>query len=232
MSSTDVPTLAATAVGGAALAYVLMKVFSSRKTSKPHGTIVYYHSKAQGFTGRADSIVRMLEHAGCTYTCKGADEVPENFTTTHACFAVPFVQLPDGLVLSQSQAIHMHLGKTLGLYPATAAGEAKALQVVLNIADVQSEGFGKLKGNQERLAKWFTVFEGTLASSGSGFMVGSSLTYADFACYSWLKIAASVLEDNGKFPLVAQYLAMMANLPSTKAFDAKKIPLLPASMMP
>lgn len=108
--------LAAAAVGGAAVAYALTKLSAPKRPSVPHGVVLYYHSACKGFTGRADAIVRMLEHAGCKYECKTPSEVPPSYETERGCFAVPFVTFPDGVVLSQSQAIHQHLGKTLGLY--------------------------------------------------------------------------------------------------------------------
>jgi len=224
------PVLAATAVGGALVAYFLMKASNSKRV--PHGIVVYYHSACKGFTGRADAIIRMLEHAGCRYTCKEVGDVPASFTADKGCFAVPFVQLPDGLVLSQSQAIHMHLGRTLGLFPTTLAGEAQALQVALNAADIISEGLKKLKGDEKRLAKWLSVFEGSLATTGTGFFVGSQLSYADFASYSWLKLTFGMVPDASAYPRIAAFVKMMDALPSTQAFNAKGVPLLPASMMP
>jgi len=224
--------LAATAfAGGVAFAYLLSKA-AWKATRRPKGqVIVYYHSECKGFTGRADAIVRMLEHAGVDYVCKGPQEVPESFAKEKGCFAVPFVEFPDGLVLSQSQAIHQHLGTLLGLNPSCPAAAARCMQAALNVADVTSEGAKKLKGDQARLTKWMSVFEGTLATAGSGFM-GNSLTYADFACHPWLKLALSVCEDPGAFPKVQGFVKRMDELPSNQKFDAKGVPLLPASMMP
>lgn len=105
------------------------------------------------------------------------------------------------------------------------------MQVALNAADLISEGAKKLKENPERLKKWLGVFEGTLKKSGSGYFVGGGLTYADFACYSWLKLALS-LADKKDFPLIDAFVERMDSLPSMKAFNATGVVLLPASMMP
>ncbi|KAJ1621392.1 hypothetical protein T492DRAFT_887042 [Pavlovales sp. CCMP2436] len=129
----DLPTLAITAAVGAAAAFLIIKLAPASKRELPHGTILYYHGACKAFTGRADAIMRMLEFAGCDYTIKPVADVPASFTSAKGCFAVPFVEFPDGLVLSQSQAIHQQLGKELGLWPITPAGEAQAMQVALSL---------------------------------------------------------------------------------------------------
>lgn len=216
---------------GAALALALTRLASHKPPALPHGVILYYHSGCKAFTGRADGMIRMLEHAGCSYTVKAPQDAPVSFASEHGCFAVPFIAFPDGLVMSQSQAIHQYLGRALGLAPRTAAGEARAMQVALNVGDLISEGGKKLRDDPARLARWLSVFEGILCSSGTGFMVGDSLTYADFAGMSILKLMLTLAKP-GAYPLVAAFVAMMDELPAMQAFNAKGIALLPASMMP
>jgi len=105
------------------------------------------------------------------------------------------------------------------------------MQVALNAADLISEGGKKFKEDPARLKKWLGVFEGTLGRTGTGYFVGDSLTYADFASYSWLKLMLT-LTTASAFPRIEAFIKMMDSLPSTQAFNAKGVPLLPASMMP
>lgn len=70
-----------------------------------------------------------------------------------------------------------------------------------------------------------------LAKNGTGYFVGGALTYADFATYPWVKLMLT-LPDADPVPKLRAFVAMMDKLPSMQAFDAKGIPLLPASMMP
>jgi len=145
-----VGTIASAALGAAVMYVVLRR---SAKPTLPHGITVYYHSACKAFTGRADAIVRMLEQAGCEYSVKAPSDAPASYTSDEACFAVPIVAFPNGIVMSQSIAIAQQLGKALGLYPATVAGEARAIQVALNVGDLLSEGGKKLKEDKPRLTK-------------------------------------------------------------------------------
>lgn len=224
------PLIATAACVGAGVALAAARL-GSRRPALPHGVVVYYHSACQAFTGRADGIIRMLEQAGCKYTVRAPSDAPPAFAGEMGCFAVPFIQLPCGLVLSQSQAIMQHLGRLLGLHPRTAAGEARALQVALNMGDLISEGGRKLRDDPARLARWLDTFEGTLRSSGSGYMVGDELTYADFACYSFLKLMVK-FAPAGAYSLIGQFVATMDALPAMRAFNEAGVALLPASMMP
>jgi hypothetical protein len=227
----DAVPLVAAAAAGAAIAFVLAK-FVTARPAFPQGMVLYYHSACKGFTGRADAIVRMLEHAGCAYECKTPQEVPaSSIGPEQGCFAVPFVQFPDGLVMSQSQAIHQELGKRLGLYPKTPVGEAKAMQIALNAADMMSEGAKNFAEDKARLGRWLANFEATLASGGSGFLVGDSLTYADFAAYSVLKLNLR-LATAGEYPRVEAFVKMMDALPSMSAYNAKGVAFMPASFLP
>jgi len=63
-------------------------------------------------------------------------------------------------------------------------------------------------------------------------MVGPSLTFADFACYSILKLMLTLTREPGAYPLTVQFVRTMDDLPAMRAFNATGVPLLPASMMP
>mgnify|MGYP002632263611 CR=1 FL=1 len=200
----------------------------------PDGITVYYHTAAQGFTGRATGAILMLEYAGVEYICKEPSDLPPDAPSV---FAVPAVRFPkSGLIVSQSAAIHQALGKALRLLPATEDGGMRALQVALNAADIVSEQ-SKLKENEERRNKWLDIMEGELRDAKSGFMVEQMLTYADFACYAPLK-GMSLRGYLGGHPLLATWVDMMGAQPgmvshpkcpspptqSTQLFDASHKP--------
>jgi len=167
----------------------------------------------------------MLEYAGVTYECldKGDQSADKP-----GIFAVPAVKFPDGLVMSQTAAVIITLGKMLGLMPSTEFGEARALQVAMNASDMAQE-FSKLKTDDQRCSKWLDVMESVLAEYESAFMVGGSLTYADFAAYLPLKN----LSNGGKVgahPKIVAWLEMMDGIPELQRIKNSGIPILPASM--
>merc|ERR1712129_617140 len=189
-------------------------------------------------TGRAYEQILMLEHAGAEYTVEEVSALPDTFP----CFAPPMVKFPDGLLMGQTTAINVTLGKQLGFYPEGDADEAHALQVSLNVSDMLAdELLHKSKTKAEfvescaegaRNDKWLKNLESILASTGTGFAIGSKLTYADFAVYSITKAYADLGDVLGRFPKLVAHKAMVSEFPKVKAFDAKSIPYLPAGMGP
>lgn len=180
---------------------------------------LYYWSACENFTGRATAIMHMLEHTCTKYQVKGTDDAPG---IGKRFFAVPAVELKNGVVLSQAPAIHEAIGKFYGLYPTGGqAEEAQALMCALNAADIVSDS-DKFKDKPERRAKWLSVMENTLASTPTTrYMVGAQLTYADFSCFYVLE---AVLQDAAaaEYPLLTKWVAMMNELPRIKAFKKKQ----------
>ena len=76
--------------------------------------IVYYWP----FLGRGASLVRMLEHTKTPYEyIADRSKFPSSAFDPEASgdtFAPPFIRFPDGLVISQSVATCLCLGKRLG----------------------------------------------------------------------------------------------------------------------
>jgi len=173
----------------------------------------------QKFLGRAHGPLVILNQAGASFEIKPMPEAPKD---TQA-FVVPMLTLPSGVTVGQQGAICATLGKALGLCPKTADGEAIAHNIVENMMDLLSDAS---KADEARLAKWLGTFEAALTASGSGFLVGDSLSYADCASYFIVKMAC----DTGKAPtpeLLAKWLAMMAETTGVKAVLAMGVPLMP-----
>merc|ERR1711871_1391792 len=181
---------------------------------------VYYHTACQKFTGRAEPIVLMLEYSGADYECQTPDKYPAGSWPT---FAPPMIQLRDGTLVGQTAAITCALARELGLAPKTAADEAHALQVALNAADILSESGGK---TAERTQKWLDVVEGCLTTSGSGYLVGDTLSYADLHMFAFIQlIEKKHPEEFAAMEKVTKWYKMVGELPGVKEFKAKGIPL-------
>jgi len=180
---------------------------------------LYYHTACTKFIGRAHAPLMILNEAGAKFEIKEPGEVPAGTTG----FAVPIVTFPEGFTIGQQGAIAAALGKSLGLYPKDAKGEAVAHNLVENMMDLIGDAS---KADEARMTKWFGTFEAALKESGSGFFVGDSLTYVDLACYFPLKLAKE--KDKAPFPeLLAKWDTMMAETKGAKAVAAMGLPMMP-----
>lgn len=177
---------------------------------------LFYHTACSKFIGRAHAPLMILNEAGAEFALKEPSEAPKGIG-----FAVPMVTFPAGYTIAQQGAIAASLGKELGLYPKGPEGEALALNIVENMMDM----LGELGKGDERLTKWFNTFEAALAKSGTGFLVGDALTYADLASYQIVKLAK---EKGGTVgPLLTKWLDMMATTKGAKAVDGLGLPMMP-----
>ena len=196
---------------------------ASQAESSANPIEVFYHRAAAAFTGRAESLLTMLSYSGADYVLKTPQEVgwrsdsPEPFVG----MGPPFLRV-DGYLVSQRGACMATLGKKLGFYPKTAADEAHALQLTMNVTDMMAE-----KG--QRQAMWNNIFESFLAANpdraNGGFVFGSSITYADFdvllaTCLSKVfKVEVGPLQE-------AHYNTLMKN-EGLKAFKEQNSKILP-----
>jgi len=185
-----------------------------------HGGVytLYYYTRCQELVGRSHGILMCLEEAGVTYEIKEAQEVPRG----HSTFAPPFLQMPDGTVLSQQAVICAAIGKTNGLYPKGFAEEFVGMNVAHNTTDLFTEVHPMAGGDARRIAKWFSTYEAALQNAGTGYMVGHSLTYADLYAYQLVRYCA---EKRGAKPgpKLAAWLAMMAQCKASKSLAAQNI---------
>lgn len=185
---------------------------------------IFYHGAAAGFTGRSESLLTMLSYSGEDYVLKMPQEVgwrsdsPQNFVG----MGPPFLRT-DGFLVSQRGACMVTLGKKLGFYPKTAADEAHALQLSMNVTDVMAE-----KG--KRMAMWNSIFESFLAANpdhaNGGFVFGSSVTYADFDLFLATCLSKQVFNVEVG-PLQEAHYNMLMKNEGLKAFKATGIKILP-----
>lgn len=126
---------------------------------------------------RGEFVRAVLAHAGRSWIEASDDRIGALMEGPVAAAPVPFMGPPvlveagTDLALSQTPAILLYLGETLGLLPATAAGRALALKVVCDandlIDDLTLDG-GRLmwterrwRDYQPRLEKWMGLWEET-----------------------------------------------------------------------
>ena len=89
--------------------------------------------------------------AGSKYVIKDQSHKPEGI------FALPAIKTPSGVIVSQTPAICHVLGHELGLAPADAAADAKALQICCDAVDFITEAT-KPDFGSDRKQKWLTHF--------------------------------------------------------------------------
>merc|ERR1719454_704169 len=86
------------------------------------------------------------------------------------------MDFPEGFTIAQSGVVIQTLGTKLGLAPSTLGGQAKAMQIVCDIADLGSE---TMQGKPaERLNKWLNYIASRIEDTG--YFCGA-LSFADFA---------------------------------------------------
>ena len=98
-------------------------------------------------------------------------------------FALPAIKTPSGIVVSQTPAICHVLGHELGLAPADAAADAKALQICCDAVDFITEAT-KPDFGSDRKQKWLTHFAAVTSAD-------APVNYGDFLLFTALELAIS-----------------------------------------
>ena len=115
--------------------------------------------------------------AGTKYVIKDQSHKPEGI------FALPAIKTPSGIVVSQTAAICHVLGHELGLAPADAAADAKALQICCDAVDFITEAT-KPDFASDRKQKWLTHFAAVTSAD-------APVNYSDFLLFTALELAIS-----------------------------------------
>ncbi|WP_243369434.1 glutathione S-transferase [Microvirga solisilvae] len=209
--------------------------------------------------GRGEFVRLALEEAGADYIDvarqpRGMDALMKLMDEVEQPpFAAPFLKDGD-TIIGQMAAILLYLGARHGLAPKDPAGGLWTHQIQLTIADIVAEahdthhpiGIGLYYEDQkeealrrsaeyrkERIPKFFDWFETIIARnpSGSGYLVGRSLTYADLSLfqvvegllYAFPKATKRVLKQT---PKVAALHEAVARRPRIKAYleSPRRIP--------
>lgn len=186
---------------------------------------VYYHTKCEGFYGRAWVATAMLKHTDTEFDNKGPEEAPAGVG-----FAPPMVGFPEGHTVAQTTAISGALGKAVCLAPTSPAGDAKAQQLMFDGIDISTEmDAGK---PVERIATWLAHFETVLGDND--FFVDNTLSYADFHLYPiFMESHWAAKQAKGKYegyemgPKLTAWRNRMSTLPAHIEMSGSGIPYLP-----
>jgi glutathione S-transferase len=161
-------------------------------------------------------------------TLHGQSRTPE-FLTLNPNGRVPLLQLPDGRLLAESNAMLLHLGEASDWLPADGYARAKVYEWLFfeqyshepYIATVRHwvAHLGKREEWREKIAERMPrgyaalgVMEKTLASTP--FLVGSRPTLADVALYAYTHVAHEGGYTLDDYPAVRAWLTRCAALPS------------------
>jgi len=184
----------------------------------PSGTYtVYYHTKCQGFWGRALHIGLMLEEAGVKVDFKDGADFPGKG------FAPPMVASPSGAKIAQTAAISIVLGKELGFTPADSAAHAKACQLVEDFNDL----FTEVSGNKDddRIKKWLQHLEDNLTAK---YFCGDSASFADFhGIMVFTGVSQMKASLMAGYPKLCAWIKTMTALKSYQKLKAGGVAFLP-----
>jgi hypothetical protein len=143
------------------------------------GYTLYYW---EGFSGRVEAPILLLEDAGVKYTVnrdvkgflyKGGNQA-------EPCFACP-VLVDSGFALAQTTAIMEYLGRQHGYITADPREQACALQLCCTAADIWSEAYAAKKSGdsatqatflQKRMAQWLAHLSDVLCHPPSSAFFG------------------------------------------------------------
>lgn len=202
-------------------------------------TLVYFAAR-----GRAELIRLILAEAGVEYAehLVGKDTPPVNGRPTDFAAlkatgelpfeAVPVWEEPDGFRLAQSLAIANYLSRAHGLVGKTAREAALVEQAFGAFDDTRAEmrrlytvpADHRAKLREELLTailpRWFGYFERLLRATGTGYLVGDSVTSADLAL--WYLVELTTQNELGgaleKCPLVAAHFERIGKRPRIAAY--------------
>lgn len=219
---------------------------------------LYYWPNIQG---RGEFVRLALEQAGAAYVDVARDEggvdallaLLDDPRATHPPFAPPVLRDGERLI-AQTAAILLHLGPRLELAPADEAERLWTHQIQLTIADLVAEAHDthhpidvelyyedqkpeaqrRATGfRRDRIPKFLGWLETILARnpSSAGWLVGSSLSYADLSAFQIVAgldyaFPAAAKRALGKTPKLAALAERVRALPNIAAYMAspRRIP--------
>jgi glutathione S-transferase len=198
-------------------------------SGKASGYRLYYW---EGFTGRAEAPILLLEDIGVKYTL---DRDVKGFlykggNQSNPCFACP-VLVDNGFALAQTTAIMEYLGRRHGCLPAEPQHQAVTLQLACTASDIWSEAYAARKSNDaatqstfrsKRLVQWLAHLSSVLCHPPApAYFGGVRPSYADFAVLNAFR-ACEFMHGSGcaaSYPAaVAAWMDRMLRRPNIAAF--------------
>lgn len=182
----------------------------------------------------------VLREAGLPFTLHKVDlrakklESGEDFNTVNPKGYVPAVVLDDGSLLTEGAAIVQYIADqapAAGLAPAAGTAERYKLQEWLNFISTEVHKPMGSMFNPAQSADWKEAVKATLGKrldwlsaqlQNRSFLLGDKFSVADAYLFTVLNWAGMVGFDLGKWPLVQQYTARVAQRPKvTEALQAE-----------
>lgn len=182
----------------------------------------------------------LLAHLGQPFVLKDVDflrgdtRTPE-FLAMNPRGRVPVLQLDDGTVLIESNAILMYLGEDSRFVPADKVGRARMMQWLFFEQNAHHPSIGEARfwlslipGGRELkrdlIDDWMEQAEAALARMEgqlvtSPFIAGDQFTLADIALYANTHLAHEAEIDLALFPAVRDWVARVAALPGHVDMD-------------
>ena len=181
--------------------------------------------------------IALLE-AGLPFTLSKVDlkvkklESGEDFNTINAKGYVPALQFDDGQVLTEGSAIVQYIADqkpAAGLAPAAGTVERYRLQEWLNFITAELHKPMGSMFNPAQAPEWKESVKATLSKrldwlskqlEGKQYLMGEKFSIADGYLFTILNWAGMVKFDMGKWPVLQQYAARVAQRP--KVMEALK----------
>lgn len=223
------PGAAATDDGASALAASAPPPTPASLLASTNEYTLYYW---EGFTGRAEGPILLLEDIGVKYTL---DRDVKGFlykggNQSNPCFACP-VLVHDGFALAQTTAIMEYLGRRHGYMPPEPREQASMLQLACTAADIWSEAYAARKSNDDatqtsfcskRFVQWLEHLTCMLCHPpSSAYFGGAKPSYADFALLNAFRACEFMFgsECTVAYPAaVAEWVQRMVARPAVAAF--------------
>jgi glutathione S-transferase len=154
----------------------------------------------------------------------GGDTLTEEYAALNPVRETPVLQLDDGAVIAQSNAILWYLAEGTPFLPGTRLGRALAAQWLAFeqervMSGIGSTRFRVLTGRDPELAAArfpvgeaaLAVLEGHLAERE--FLVVDACTIADVSIFGYTHVAADAGYDMARYPAVGAWLDRIRSLP-------------------
>mmetsp|Transcript_17642 Transcript_17642/g.49314 ORF Transcript_17642/g.49314 Transcript_17642/m.49314 type:complete len:207 (+) Transcript_17642:108-728(+) len=156
----------------------------------------------------------------------------------------PYGQVPtlevDGELYAQSDAILRYVGKLGGTYPSDPLLALKVDMTIDAVKDMAADLSPTMKepDQEKKMAarkvlaeivfpKWLAIFNKQVEDNGSGYMVGDSLTIADFKVYAVLVMLQSGMLDGiptsivNDYPALTELVKKVSSNEKIAAYEAK-----------
>lgn len=152
---------------------------------------------------------------------------------------LPYLELPDGSFMVQSNAILRHLARVLDLYGSTDEERRLIDEIHENMIDLRNtcvrSAYGSYEADRESLAKdvlpyYIGGLEQTyLKGDGDHFLVGGRLSFADLYVYDVCVIIHAMCDNAlvDKYPKVQKFVAKIRALPELAEFFSSPLATLP-----